>query len=84
MAEPPTTLGLDWIRGIRDLGFPVVVALLLVWQNAVAIPAALDRLVERLDAQSRVDIERVRAQHEQAVALSQLVGRIDAVLSRPR
>lgn len=62
-----------WAQLVRDLGFPIVVACALLYQNVVAIPQAIDRLVERIG-----HVEA--AERQKTDALQQLVQRIDAVL----
>lgn len=84
MPSPAATELPAWSRAVRDLGFPVVVSCFLVWQSAIAWPAAIDRILARLEALERAEDGKAAAIAQQAAGISQLVGRIDAILLRPR
>lgn len=74
-----------WSRAVRDLGFPVVVSCFLVWQSAIAWPAAIERILGRMESLERAEATKAHALEQQAAGIAQLVGRIDAILlQRPR
>lgn len=78
MAKPQQTPA-DTARIVRDLGFPIVVALVLLWSTLVQAPRDVDRIVVRLEALERSETAK---DAQMVAALTRLVDQIEVLLKR--
>lgn len=69
----------DLARVVRDLGFPIVVALVLLYSTLVQSPRDVDRIVTRLESLERSETAK---DAQMVAALTRLVDQIEVLLKR--